>query len=189
MRVLLTGLLILSLSPATASAQDAWQSYVSHELGLTFEAPPGIVTEIGATPRGDIVGTKERPEFTVAVDGIEYRVGVANFAVAPMLGETIVGEALFLFQGEKPVFLDTFSVKGEGQDTVYGRVSTVELAQGGRATAAFYFTNAKLYQITATISAANGNYDSPDPMRFIDSLSFDLADAPADAAELDVPYF
>jgi hypothetical protein len=180
----LISILILSLCPVAAHAQDAWQTYVSHELGIAFRAPPGIETEIGATLRGDYVGTKEQPEFVVEQNCIEYRVGVANFAQAPMLGETVMGEALYLFQGEKPILSDDYSIKGEGQGKIYGRVSTVELPQGGWATTAFYFTNAKLYQLTATVSAANGNYDSDEPMRFIDSLTFDLSDVGSDAMEL-----
>lgn len=179
-------ILILSFFPVAANAQQAWPTYVSHELGFAFQAPSGIVTEIGATRRGDFIGTKEQPEFVVEEDGIEYRVGVANFAQAPMLGETILGEALFLFQGEKPILSDTFSIKGEGADTVYGRMSTVELPQGGRATTAFYFTDAKLYQLTATASAANDNEEASKPMRFIDSLTFDLSDVDPNATELEL---
>jgi hypothetical protein len=188
MRISIISILILSFVPA-AHAQDGWQTYVSEELGIVFDAPPGVVMEIGSTPRGDIVGTKEQPEFVVEENGIEYRVGIANFAVAPMLGETILGEALFLFQGEKPVLLDAFSVKGEGRDTVYGRVSTVELAQGGQATAAFFFTDAKLYQITRTVRAAPVTYDAPNPMRFFESVSFDISDAGPGATELEVPAY
>ncbi len=173
----------------TAHAQSSWQSYVSHELGLHFEAPGGIVTEIGATLRGDIVGTKEQIVFRAEENNIEYRVGVTNFAQAQMMSETILGEALFLFQGEKPILMDTFAYVGEGRDRIYGRKSTVELAQGGRATTVFYFANGKLYQLTATQSAENSDATSPDADRFIDSISFDLSGVNPSATELALPEF
>jgi hypothetical protein len=179
----------LALGAHAARAQSSWQSYVSHELGLSFEAPSGVMTEIGATLRGDIVGTKEQIEFAVEENNIEYRVGVANFAQAQMMSETILGEALFLWQGEKPILMDMISYVGDGPERIYGRKSTVELAQGGQATTVFYFANGKLYQLTATVSAQNGNYDSPDPMRFIDSVRFDLAEASPNSTELELPEY
>jgi hypothetical protein len=193
-------ILSLCLIPAmmfgmsAADAQTGWQSYVSHELGFSFEAPGGIVSEIGATLRGDIVGTKEQIVFRAEENNIEYRVGVTNFAQAQMMSETILGEALFLFQGEKPILSDSFARVGEGRDMVYGRKSTVELPQGGQATTAFFFTNGKLYQLTATVSAKSGDYASPSLSRFIDSISFDMASfdldgADPNAVELEFPEF
>ena len=105
------------------------------------------------------------------------------------MSETILGEALFLFQGEKPILMDNFARVGEGRDMFHGRKSTVELAQGGQATTVFYFANGKLYQLTATVSAENGDYTSPDLGRFIDSISFDLAGANPNASELELPEF
>ena len=195
MQISILRILILALIPGlgfganAAQAQSTWQSYVSHELGFSFEAPGVIVSEIGATPRGNIVGTKEQIVFRTEGNNIEYRVGVTNFAQAQMMSETILGEALFLFQGEKPILMDTFARVGEGRDMVHGRKSTVELAQGGQATTVFYFANGKLYQLTATLSAENGDYTSPDPGRFIDSISFDLAGANPNAIELKLPEF
>ena len=184
----------LMLGGSPAQAQTGWQSYVGHELGFSFEAPGGIVSEIGATLRGDIVGTKEQIVFRVEENNIEYRVGVTNFAQAQVMSETILGEALFLFQGEKTILSDSFARVGEGRDMVYGRKSTVELSQGGQATTAFFLTNGKLYQLTATVSAESGDYESPSLSRFIDSISFDLANfdldgADPNAVELEFPEF
>lgn len=189
-RILISALIpALAFGTGVAWSQSNWQSYVSRDLSVTFEAPAGMVSEFGATLRGEIVGTKEQVEFAVEENGIEYRVGVANFAQAQMMSETILGEALFLWQGEKPILMDTISYVGEGADRIYGRKSTVELAQGGQATTAFYFANGKLYQLTATVSAANGDYDSPEPMRFVDSVRFDLAGSNANSIELELPEF
>jgi len=183
-------ILILSLIPAmmlpmsAAQAQTGWQNYVSHELGFSFEAPGGIVSEIGATLRGNIVGTKEQIVFKAEENNVEYRVGVTNFAQAQMMSETILGEALVLFQGEKRILSDSFARVGEGRDMVYGRKSTVELSQGGQATTAFFFANGNLYQLTATVSAESGDYASVSLSRFIDSISFDLGSF--DLGSLDV---
>ncbi len=195
MQISIIRILILALTPglalgtSAAHAQTGWQSYVSHELDLSFEAPGGIVSEIGATLRGTIVGTKEQIVFRTEENNIEYHVGVANFAQAQMMSETILGEALVLFQGDKAILTDTFARTGEGRDMVYGRQSTVELAQGGQATTVFYFANGKLYQLTATVSAENGDYESPGLSRFIGSITFDLAGANPNAVELELPVF
>nr|TFG51754.1 MAG: hypothetical protein E4H34_05875 [Hyphomicrobiales bacterium] len=114
---------------------------------------------------------------------------MTNFAQAQAMSETVLGEALFLFQEGKPVLQDIFARVGAGRDMVYGRKSTVELAQGGQATTAFFFTHGKLYQFTATAAAANGGSADPGIDRFIASVSFDPAEAGVGAAELVLPEF
>jgi hypothetical protein len=187
--LIISVLSVLLLGANAVHAQTGWQDYVSHELGLSFEAPDGIISEIGATLRGAYVGTKEQIVFRTQENNIEYRVGVANFAQAQAMSETVLGEALFLFQGEKPVLTDTFAIVDEGRDRIYGRKSTVELAQGGQATTAFFFTNGKLYQLTATVSAESGAFDAPAIDRFIGSIQFDPLGAGVNAVELVLPEF
>jgi hypothetical protein len=182
-------LLALLLASGAGRAQTGWQTYSSNELNFSFEAPDGIVSEIGATIRGTYVGTKEQIVFRTEENNIEYRVGVTNFAQAQAISETVLGEALFLFQEGKTVLRDTFARVGEGRDMVYGRRSTVELSQGGQATTAFFFTNGMLYQLTATVAGANGDISTPGIDTFIGSVRFEPAGAGANAMELTLPEF
>jgi hypothetical protein len=56
----------------------------------------------------------------------------------------------------------------------------------GRSTGAFYFTKGKLFAFEATVPA-NGDFASPDPGRFIDSIAFVLSRTEPGAVELKTP--
>jgi hypothetical protein len=58
---------------------------------------------------------------------------------------------------------------------------------GGRKSVATYFTKGHLYVMEATVLPANGDYTSPDPGRFLDSLVFILTFAEPGATELPIP--
>jgi hypothetical protein len=172
---------------AAVPAQAAWKSYISRDLGFSFEAPGEVKTSIG-TSRGLIAGPHEVAEFTSVEDGIEYNASVIEFPQSGAEGATILGEAEFDFQNGKDVKMDTFGRIEPGKDSVYGRKLTVDLGKDkGRATAAFYFTKNKLYQLTATILPENGDYQSPDPGRFIDSIAFVPTRAQEGSTELKNP--
>ena len=77
---------------------------------------------------------------------------------------------------------------GPGKDAIYGRKITVEQPNnGGRTLGAFYFVNGKLIVLESTILPANGDYASPDPGRFIDSVVFQLQRTQQGATELKLP--
>jgi hypothetical protein len=68
---------------------------------------------------------------------------------------------------------------------VYGRRIVVDQPENkGRTTGAFYFTKAKMISLEATVLPANGNYESPDPGRFVDSIVFVLSRADKNAVVL-----
>jgi hypothetical protein len=93
-----------------------------------------------------------------------------------------------MFQADKKVLMDTFARVEPGKDSIYGRKMTVDLPKnGGRTTAAFYFTDGKLISLEATVLPANGDYTSPDPGRFIDSIAFVLSRTQPGATELPLP--
>jgi hypothetical protein len=172
---------------AAAPAQAAWHSYVSHELGFSFEAPGEIKTQIG-TSRGEIAGPRQTFVFRSVDDNIEYKVTVLNLAQAQADGADIVGERAYLFQNNQKVLMDTFGRVEPGKEAIYGRKITIDLPKnGGRALAAFYFTQGRLYVMEATVSPANGDYATPDAGRFIDSVTFNLTRADKSATELKVP--
>ncbi len=175
------------LAISTAPADAAWKSYISKELGISFEAPGTVKTEVG-TYRGAVAGPRQTVVFRTVDDNIEYKVTVLFFAQAQADGASILGEREYMFQDGKKVLMDTFGRVEPGKDAVYGRKIVVDQPMNkGRTTAAFYFTNGKLFSLEATVLPANGDYMSPDPGRFIDSITFVLSRAQQGATELKVP--
>ena len=70
----------------------------------------------------------------------------------------------------------------------YGRKLTIDLPNNaGRSTAAFYFINGRIVLLQGTVLPANGDYDTPELARFVDSVSFFTVRAPDDAIELPAP--
>jgi hypothetical protein len=184
-----------SLAAMTAPARAEWQSYVSHELGLTFKAPGEVKSSIG-TSQGDLAGRRATTVFRSEENNIEYQVAVAKFTQAQPHGGDLVGERAFMFQknrngtdvaGQK-MLMDTLSRVDSGKEVVYGRKITIDLPKnGGRRLGAFYFTKGKLYTLEATVLPVNGQYATADASRFIDSVSFNLGGADKNATELMLP--
>jgi hypothetical protein len=185
-----TNLLVVagaSLMILNGPAQAAWHSYISHDLGFSFEAPGEVKTQTG-TYRGAMAGPHETMIFRSVDDNIEYKVTVISLMQAQADGATILGEREYMFQQDKKVLMDTFGRIEPGKDSIYGRKITVDLPKnGGRTTAAFYFNKGKMISLEATVLPSNGDYTSPDPGRFIDSLTFVLARAQDGATELKLP--
>ena len=187
MRKTFAALAGISFALAAMPAQAAWHSYVSKQLGFSFEAPGEVKASIG-TSRGEIAGPRQTVVFRSVDDNIEYKVTVLTFAQAQMDGADLLGERAYAFQNNKKVLMDTFGRVEPGKEAIYGRKITVDLPKnGGRSLGAFYFTKGKLYVMEATVLPANGDYATPDAGRFIDSVTFNLARADKSATELKVP--
>jgi hypothetical protein len=177
----------VALAITTAPADAAWKSYVSKDLGFSFMAPGEVKAEVG-TFRGAIAGPRQTVVFKSMEDNIEYKVTVMNFPQAQAEGASILGEREYMFQDGKNVLMDTFGRVEPGRDSVYGRKIVVDLPdKKGRTTGAFYFYKGRLISLEATVLPANGDYESPDPGRFIDSIVFVLSRTEADAVELNTP--
>ncbi len=177
----------ISLFAAAAPAEAAWHSYVSHELGFSFEAPGEVKSLIGDS-RGEIAGPRQTVVFRSVDDNIEYKVTVLPLPQAQMDGADILGERAYNFQNNKKVLMDTFGRVEPGKEAIYGRKITIDLPKnGGRALASFYYTKGRLYVMEATVLPANGDYATPDAGRFIDSITFNLARADKSATELKLP--
>jgi hypothetical protein len=177
----------VALAITTAPADAAWKSYVSKDLGFSFMAPGEVKAEVG-TFRGAIAGPRQTVVFKSLEDNIEYKVTVMNFPQAQAEGASILGEREYMFQDGKNVLMDTFGRVEPGRDSVYGRKIVVDLPdKKGRTTGAFYFNKGRLISLEATVLPANGDYESPDPGRFIDSIVFVLSRTEADAVELKTP--
>jgi hypothetical protein len=101
---------------------------------------------------------------------------VMSFLQAQAEGANILGERQYGFQNQKKLLMDIFTRVESGKDSVYGRKLVVDQPQNkGRTTGAFYFTKGKMISLEATVLPGNGNYESPDPGRFVDSIVFLLS--------------
>ena len=175
-----------ALAMAAMPAQAAWKSYVNRELGFGFMAPGEVKADVG-TFRGAVAGPRQTIVYKSVEDNIEYKVTVMSFIQAQAEGATILGEREYMFQDGKTMLSDTFARAGSGKDAVYGRKIVVDLpGNKGRTTGAFYFTKGRLISLEATVLPASGNFASPDPGRFVDSVAFALSGAPG-AVELETP--
>jgi hypothetical protein len=172
-----------ALATMTLPASAAWRSYISHPLGFAFAAPGELRMEKGSY-RGDVAGTHDTIVYRFVDDDIEYKAIVIDLNDKANDAATLLGEAEYLFQTDKKVLMDTFG----RVDRQYGRKLTVDLADNaGRTSAAFYFINGRVISLQATVLPANGDYETPDMGRFVDSITFFTVRAPDDAAELPLP--
>jgi len=179
----------LTMAALPAQAQGAWKSYIVKDLGFSFMAPGDVKTEIG-TFRGAIAGPRQTMVFKSVANNIEYKVTVMSFMQARAEGGTILGERTFMFQENKTIVVDTFARVEPGKDSVYGRKMVVDLPENkGRSTGAFFFTKGKLIALEATALAPDGDVQSPDPARFLDSIAFNPTRAGEGAIELQPPKF
>jgi hypothetical protein len=174
---------------AAMPAQAAWKSYINMALGFSFMAPGEVKTDVG-TFRGVIAGPRQTILYRSVEDNIEYKVTVMSFVQAQAEGATILGEREYMFQDGKKMLTDTFTRVGSGKDTVYGRKIVVDLAdKKGRTTGAFYFTKGRLISLEATVLPSHGNFASPDPGRFVDSIAFMVSRTEQGVVELETPKF
>ena len=176
-----------ALTLAVMPAQADWRSYVNRELGFSFMAPGEVKAAVG-TFRGAITGPRQTIIYRSVEDNIEYKVTVMSFVQAAAEGATILGERQYMFQDGKKVLMDTFARVESGKDTVYGRKLVVDLPDNkGRSTGAFYFTKGRLIALEATVLPTHGNFASPDPSRFVDSIAFALSRTESGAVEIKTP--
>ena len=171
------------LAAMTAPAMAAWRGYISHPLGFAFAAPGELKVEKG-TYRGDVAGPHDTLVYRFVDDNIEYKAVVIDMGDKANDAATLLGEAEYTFGEGKKVLMDTFG----RVDRQYGRKLTVDLPNnGGRSSAAFYFVDGRIVSLQATVLPANGDYNTPEMGRFVDSITFFTIRAPDDAIELPAP--
>lgn len=176
-----------ALVAAAMPAQAAWKNYINRELGFSFRAPGEVKADIG-TYRGAIAGPRQTIVYKSVDNNIEYKVTVMSFLQAQAEGASILGEREYMFAEHKKVLLDTFGRVEPGKDAVYGRKIVVDLPDHkGRTTAAFYFTKGRLFMLEATVLPQNGDFGSPDPALFVDSVTFAFSRTDPSAIELATP--
>ncbi len=131
-----------------------------------------------------MAGARDTIVYRFVDDNIEYKAVVIDMSDKANDAATLLGEAEYIFQEGKKVLMDTFG----RVDRQYGRKLTIDLPNnGGRTTAAFYFINGRIISLQATVLPANGDYDTPEMARFVDSITFFTVRAPDDAIELPAP--
>ena len=168
------------LAVTAAPVQAAWHGYISHPLGFAFAAPGELKVEKG-TYSGPVAGTHDTLIYRFVDDNIEYKVVVIDMTAQANQSANLLGEAEYQFQDQKKLLVDAM----DHFDRQYGRKLTIDLPNdGGRTTAAFYFVNGRIVSLQATVLPANGDYDSPEMGRFVDSITFFTELAPDDAVEL-----
>jgi hypothetical protein len=170
-----------------AHAQGTWKKYIVKELGFAFWAPGKIETGIG-TYRGAIAGPQQTQTFKLTANDIEYVLTVVPFKPGQVNSADVLGERTFTFQQHGKLVVDHWARVETGKNQVFGRKLAVELPEGkGRTLGAFYFTKDKLFSLEATVLPANGDYESSTPVRFIDSIEFNISKAGDGAIELEAP--
>jgi hypothetical protein len=173
------GMLAFSSIPASA----AWHGYISHPLGFAFAAPGELKVEKGKY-QGGVAGEHEATIFRSVDDNIEYKVIVVDMTAQANQAATLLGEAEYIFQDGKKLLMDAFG----RVDGKYGRKLTIDLPnKAGRTTAAFWFVNGRIVSLQATVLPANGDFDTPEMGRFVDSITFYPVRAADDAIELTLP--
>jgi len=176
----LPALVAAALAGMPAPASAAWKGYISHPLGFSFAAPGELKVEKGSY-RADVAGARDTVVYRFVDDDIEYRVLIIDVRDKANDSANLLGEAAYTFQDGKKLLMDAF---GRVERHI-GRKLTIDLPNnGGRTLAAFYFTRGRIVSLQATVLPANGDYDSPEPARFIDSIAFETTRAPDDAIEL-----
>jgi hypothetical protein len=167
----------------TASAEAASRAYISHVFGFAFAAPGEMKIEKGSY-QGAVAGKHDTLVYHFTDDNIDYKVIVIDTTAQANQAANLLGEAEFLFQDQKKLRADVI----DRFDRQYGRKLTIDLPNnGGRATAAFYFVDGRILSLQATVLPANGDYDTPEPGRFVDSITFAPEHAPEEAMELPIP--
>jgi hypothetical protein len=153
----------LALTFTTAPSHAQWKGYFNKSVEFSFFAPGELKTE-RATHSG-----RNATVFQSVEDNIEYKVTVVDFTARANESTAVVSEAATTFQTGSRVLADA----SLGVDQMTGRKISVDLPNnGGRSMGAFYFKNGHLIQLQVTVLPANGDYETPDMGRFIDSLAF-----------------
>jgi hypothetical protein len=173
----------VALMAMAAPASAAWHGYISHALGFAFAAPGEMKVEKGSY-QAAVGGKHDQIVYRFVDDNIEYKAIVTDMTPLANQSATLLGEAEYIFQDRKKLLMDAFG----RVDGHYGRKLTIDLPNnGGRTTAAFYFVNGRIVSLQATVLPANGDFDSPEMGRFVDSITFYTVRAANDAIELPMP--
>jgi len=165
----------LVLLPATAGAQEMmWERYVFSDLEFAadFPATPTVTEDI-FTSSQKLEAPKSRAPariHAVTMPTATYRVTVANFSDRIHNGANLLGEAVDWLHYSQKIRTDVSARIGSGTAAVFGRHITYDREDGARVTTGYFFNKGRLYVIEAIILPTSGDVNTPDAVRFQQSL-------------------
>lgn len=177
-------LAVAALMVSAVPANAAWKYYAcpSDNFASQFPDVPKMENIKFSLPRHkDALSART---YTTTVDNVVYRMLVADYSDRVPDGASILEEAIFEHteaddHGARNGVLvgnDSARIEPVVRGATYGRRITMDLPNnGGRNLTTFYFRGGKLYEQSATILPANGDYTSPNASRFVESLLFNLS--------------
>jgi hypothetical protein len=161
-------------------AHAQWNEYEFPELGFAIQFPgaPQRAETIYETP---VIGfPAQAAVFSLEHDGVIYRATVVALEnrAAPA-GASIMGEcAANAEEGGKLIASRGLRVgtlrKGRAEHSVFGRAATVERKDGTRVLTECFVTLGRLYKIEAESKSQGNTPGSSYPVRFVNSVRFDL---------------
>src|SRR5687767_13065562 len=130
----------------------AWVEYNFQDLGIRKDYPVEPQRTTG-TYTTEIVKDAPMTILAAEVDGIIYRTKVVDLRSRAEEGATIVGECTYKSLVRAAKALADFSTEiGGGARGIYGRWTSVDMANGDRVMGACYFTKGRLYEIEAVVT-------------------------------------
>ena len=176
-------LAVAALMVSAVPAHAAWQYYAcpSDNFASQFPDVPRMQPIAYSMPRHKAALSART--YTTTVDNIIYRMMVADYSDRAADGASILEEAIFEHTEADDHGLQKGAILGNTTSRIepvvrgatYGRSISMDLPMnGGRTQTNFYFRDGKLYEQSVTILPANGDYNSPNGSRFVESLLFNL---------------
>jgi hypothetical protein len=163
--------IVLTSTPSYAAGD--WVEYNFQDLGIRKDYPVEPTRTQGVYTQ-EIVKDAPATILTAEQDGIIYRTTVVDLQNRATEGATIMGECNYksLVRGAKA--LADFSTEiGGGARGIYGRWTSVDMANGDRVMSACYFTTGRLYFIEAVVTPRHPFHpNSALAFRFVNALDF-----------------
>jgi hypothetical protein len=180
---IVTAALAIAIS---APAQAAWKEFTYNDLGIRKDFPlePKRTTGLYKTR---IVDNAKADILTAEQNGVIYRLTVVDLRSRAQDGATIMGECNYNSLTQAAKALGDYSTEiGLGPNGVYGRWTSVDMANKDRVMTACYFTKGRLYKIESVITPRHEFHpNSPEAFRFVNALDFNMdpnRDVPRPAA-------
>ena len=174
--VLLLVLCAACAAPA-AAAEPQWQEHIYRELGIAKEFPAPPRMEQGSYQTEVAGRAVPATIYTSELDGIVYRLTIADLRTPEFVARSpsLYAECIETAEAEGKVLARMPQRVEDGTPyRVYGQMTSVELAGGGRKLTNCFYSKGRLYRIEAHVTPAHGEFNSALAIRFAASLRFRL---------------
>ena len=188
MRRIILAVAAVLVSAAPAEAKWQYFSCQSDNFATEFPAAPRAQKiKFSMTIAKEALSARS---YTAILNNIVYKMVVADYSDRIPTSASILAEAMAFITDADPAAVRRAQESGKERvsngkviandsarvgDETYGRRITMDLSNnGGRATTTLFFFDGKLYEQSATILPANGDYDTPYATRFVESLIFNF---------------